>query len=40
MVVIELDGRFPPGTDLDAAWRTSCEAFADVLQNKTGGDAL
>ncbi|MEU7407449.1 TetR/AcrR family transcriptional regulator [Streptomyces sp. NPDC044948] len=40
MVTLELDGRFPPGADLDAAWRTGCEAFADLLQNKNGGDAL
>ncbi|MFC5188086.1 TetR-like C-terminal domain-containing protein [Actinomadura harenae] len=40
MVVLELDGRFPPGADLDAAWRTGCEAFAGALQGKTEGGAL
>ncbi|MEU8434760.1 hypothetical protein AB0F18_17940 [Streptomyces sp. NPDC029216] len=36
MVVLELDGRFPPGADLDAAWNTGCEAFAQAIRNKTG----
>ncbi|WP_371128050.1 TetR-like C-terminal domain-containing protein [Streptomyces sp. 2131.1] len=39
MVTLELDGRFPPGAALDAAWRTGCEAFTDLLRNKQGGDA-
>jgi AcrR family transcriptional regulator len=38
MVVLELDGRFPPGADLDASWRTGCEAFARTVRNKTWGD--
>ncbi|MFF3396121.1 TetR/AcrR family transcriptional regulator [Streptomyces sp. NPDC002669] len=38
MVVLELDGRFPPGADLDSAWRTGCEAFAQAIRNKTRGD--
>lgn len=38
MVVLELDDRFPPGADLDAAWRTGCEAFAGAIRNKTRGD--
>ncbi|WP_030728266.1 TetR/AcrR family transcriptional regulator [Streptomyces sp. NRRL S-237] len=38
MVVLELDGRFPPGADLDAAWRTGCDAFAETIRHKTGGD--
>ncbi|MFF0738915.1 TetR/AcrR family transcriptional regulator [Streptomyces sp. NPDC004111] len=38
MVVLELDGRFPPGADLDAAWRTGCEAFAQAVRNKPRGD--
>jgi AcrR family transcriptional regulator len=27
MTILELDGRFPPGADLDAAWATGIEAF-------------
>jgi AcrR family transcriptional regulator len=27
MTILELDGRFPPGADLDAAWRCGLEAF-------------
>ncbi len=27
MVVLELDGRFPPGSDLDATWRAGAQAF-------------
>ncbi|MFE9121375.1 TetR/AcrR family transcriptional regulator [Streptomyces sp. NPDC007172] len=37
MVVLELDGRFPPGADLDVAWRTGCEAFAHAIRNKPHG---
>jgi hypothetical protein len=29
MVILELDGRFPPDADLDSAWRTGLAAFAD-----------
>jgi AcrR family transcriptional regulator len=28
MTILELDGRFPPGADLDSAWRTGIEALA------------
>lgn len=28
MVILELDGRFPSGADLDSAWRTGLAAFA------------
>ncbi|GAA4518673.1 TetR/AcrR family transcriptional regulator [Nonomuraea ferruginea] len=28
MVMLELDGRFPPGADLDGAWRAGLAAFA------------
>ncbi|MEW2489799.1 TetR/AcrR family transcriptional regulator [Streptomyces sp. NPDC048411] len=38
MVVLELDGRFPPGADLDAAWRTGCDAFAQAIRDKTRED--
>jgi AcrR family transcriptional regulator len=27
MVVLELDGRYPPGSDLDATWRAGARAF-------------
>jgi AcrR family transcriptional regulator len=27
MTILELDGRFPPGADLDAAWRTGLNAL-------------
>jgi AcrR family transcriptional regulator len=27
MTILELNGRFPPGADLDAAWRRGLEAF-------------
>ncbi|CAM5468678.1 TetR family transcriptional regulator [Streptomyces spiroverticillatus] len=37
MVVLELDGRFPPGADLDAAWRTGCEAFAQAKRAGSQG---
>ncbi|MFF9349357.1 TetR/AcrR family transcriptional regulator [Streptomyces sp. NPDC014734] len=38
MVLLELDGRFPPDADLDAAWRTGCEAFTQTVRNKSRGD--
>ncbi|WUO86866.1 TetR/AcrR family transcriptional regulator [Streptomyces sp. NBC_00273] len=38
MVVLELDGRFPHDADLDAAWRTGCEAFARTIRNGTAED--
>ena len=28
MTILELDGRFPPGADLDAAWRSGVAALA------------
>ena len=28
MVILELDDRFPPGADLDAAWARGLSAFA------------
>jgi hypothetical protein len=28
MAILELDGRFPPGADLDAAWERGITAFA------------
>lgn len=31
MVVLELADRFPPGADLDTAWRLGCEAFARTV---------
>jgi AcrR family transcriptional regulator len=30
MTILELDGRFPPGADLDAAWTRGLRAFAAV----------
>jgi AcrR family transcriptional regulator len=29
MAILELNDRFPPGADVDAAWRTGVAAFAD-----------
>lgn len=29
MVVLEVDGRFPPGSDLDRTWRAATRAFGD-----------
>ncbi|MEV0651222.1 WHG domain-containing protein [Phytomonospora sp. NPDC050363] len=31
MVVLELEDRFPPDADLDAAWRVGCEAFTGTV---------
>jgi AcrR family transcriptional regulator len=31
MTILELDGRFPPGADLDAAWRAGLRAFGGVV---------
>lgn len=28
MVILELDGRYPPGSDLEATWRAGAAAFA------------
>jgi AcrR family transcriptional regulator len=30
MTILELDGRFPPGADLDAAWRHGLRALAEL----------
>ena len=30
MVILELDGRFPPGADLEAAWGAGLAAFGAV----------
>lgn len=32
MVILELDGRFPPGADLDSAWRTGLLAYGEPVQ--------
>lgn len=32
MVILELDGRFPPGADLDRAWHTGLAAFDEPVQ--------
>ncbi|MDI5978618.1 TetR/AcrR family transcriptional regulator [Amycolatopsis magusensis] len=40
MVILELDGRFPPGADLGSAWRTGLSAFgfADTAaETRPGG---
>jgi AcrR family transcriptional regulator len=31
MVVLEIDGRFPPGSDLDATWKAGADAFARAV---------
>lgn len=31
MVILELDDRFPPGADLDAAWAAGLAAFASII---------
>ena len=33
MVMLELDGRFPDGADLDAAWRVALTAFAAAVRS-------
>ncbi|MEU4446163.1 TetR/AcrR family transcriptional regulator [Actinosynnema sp. NPDC050801] len=35
MVILELDGRFPPDADLDGAWRTGLAAFADPARHRS-----
>jgi len=35
MVILELDGRFPPGADLDAAWAAGLAAFASIIPVNT-----
>jgi AcrR family transcriptional regulator len=32
MTILELNGRFPPGADLDAAWRRGLEALASEVE--------
>jgi AcrR family transcriptional regulator len=40
MVILELDGRFPPDADLDSAWRTGLAAFADpARRSETAPDS-
>jgi AcrR family transcriptional regulator len=40
MVILELDGRYPPGSDLDGTWRAGATAFeqvaADISRTVTG----
>jgi AcrR family transcriptional regulator len=36
MVILELDGRFPPEADLDAAWAAGLTAFADACTPNPG----
>jgi AcrR family transcriptional regulator len=36
MVVLELDGRYPPGSDLDATWRAGAEAFQAAADRTRG----
>jgi AcrR family transcriptional regulator len=36
MCILELDGRFPPGADLDAAWATGITAFAGGERASSG----
>ncbi|MEU5093383.1 TetR/AcrR family transcriptional regulator [Streptomyces sp. NPDC020996] len=38
MAVLELDGRFPPGADLDAAWRIGCAALTRAVDDERQGD--
>jgi hypothetical protein len=40
MVILELNGRFPPAADLDAAWRKGIDAFRpDSTPDRRGRDA-
>ncbi|MFI6284312.1 TetR/AcrR family transcriptional regulator [Streptomyces sp. NPDC051018] len=34
MVMLELDGRFPPGADLDTAWEVGCTAFESAAKTR------
>jgi AcrR family transcriptional regulator len=36
MVILELDGRFPPGADLDQAWRSGGRAFQQAAAGLDG----
>jgi len=35
MVILEIDGRFPDGSDLDRTWRSGAAAFGGVLPART-----
>jgi len=37
MVILELDGRYPPGSDLDATWRAAAVAFERAAEAGTSG---
>ena len=32
MVILELDGRYPPGSDLDRTWRETAAAFRAAIE--------
>ena len=35
MVILELDGRYPPGSDLDGTWRAGAAAFDHLIADAT-----
>jgi len=37
MTILELNGRFPPGADLDAAWSRGLAAFTRTGRDKSTG---
>lgn len=37
MVVLEIDGRYPPGSDLDRTWALGAAAFGAAAQDTGGG---
>ncbi|MFI9594002.1 TetR/AcrR family transcriptional regulator [Nonomuraea sp. NPDC052265] len=37
LVMLELDGRFPPGADVEAAWTAGMSAFAAAVHRAGGG---
>ena len=39
MVILELDNRFPPGADLDAAWAAGLAAFAIRIPASVGAES-
>jgi hypothetical protein len=39
MVILELDDRYPPGSDLDTTWRTGAAAFERAAGPSPGGRA-
>ena len=39
MVILELDDRFPPGADLDAAWAAGLAAFAGSIPARPHGES-